>query len=193
VSSIQTKPGQILDIWKSIHGPLPKSIESAFLICEEVQRLSYYSTDIIRQAMLAKANTLIEVVQQIEFLVDREEFVRNSRNWLRENFNHIEKEINLQIGSYQHAGQIYSVRKNPKTSNYQALRLDTKLKKFIKFRHSFDEKEILNTLHPSDRLSLAQAIKISNEWGICCHCGRILTARKSVGKGMGPICEQHYT
>jgi flavodoxin len=194
MSNIQTKPHQILIIWKSIYGPLPASLEIEFLKSEEVQRLSYFSWEIIKKAINSKAKTLTEVVQEIELLVSRDEFKEKSRMWIRENFTEAEAKAQnqLQPGTYKLLNKIYSVRNDRKSSKHRVLYFDPKLKKYVKLLYKFEETRILETLKFDDRLTLEQAIKLSNEWGICCHCGRILTATRSVGKGMGPICEQHY-
>jgi hypothetical protein len=194
MSSIQTKPRQILMIWTSIYGPLPPSLETEFLKSEEVQRLSYFSWEVVNKAINSKAKTLTEVVQEIELLVSRDEFKEKSRMWIRENFIETEAkaENQLQPGTYRLLNKIYSVRKDGKSSKNRVLRFDPNLKKYMKLHYKSEEIRILETLKFDNRLTLEQATKLSNEWGICCHCGRILTATRSVGKGMGPICEQHY-
>jgi hypothetical protein len=114
--------------------------------------------------------------------------------WLRENFTETEAETEteLQPGAYKLLNKIYSVRKHGKSSKQRVLYFDPNLKKYVKLQYKSEEIRVLKTLNFDHRLTLEQAIKLSNEWGICCHCGRVLTATRSVGKGMGPICEQHY-
>jgi len=192
MSNIQTKPSHILIIWKTIHGSLPPNLEMEFLKSEEVQRLSYFSWEIVKKAINSKAKTLTEVVREIELLVSRDEFKEKSRMWIRENFTETEAENQLQLGTYKLLNKIYSVRNDRKSSKYRVLYLDPNLRKYVKLQYQSEEIRILGTLKFDNRLTLAQATKLSNDWGICCHCGRILTATRSVGKGMGPICEQHY-
>jgi hypothetical protein len=163
-----------------------------FLKSEEVQRLSYFSWEIVKKAINSKAKTLTEVVREIELLVSRDEFKEKSRMWIRENFTETEAENQLQLGTYKLLNKIYSVRNDRKSSKYRVLYLDPNLRKYVKLQYQSEEIRILGTLKFDNRLTLAQATKLSNDWGICCHCGRILTATRSVGKGMGPICEQHY-
>ena len=190
--SIQTRPTQILAIWKFIHGPLPRNLEADFLNSDEVQRLSYFSWEVVRRAINSQTKTLTDVIQQLELLVDRDEYKEKSRAWIRENSWEIEQEVDLQPGTYQFLEKIYSVRTNKKSRKQSVLLLDSKRRKFVKLDYESDENRILRTLTAENRLTLAQATKLSNEWGVCCHCGRILTATRSVGKGMGPICEQYY-
>ena len=194
MSNILTRPRQILIIWESIYGPLPPNLETEFLKSEEVQRLSYFSWETVHKAINSKAKTLTEVVQEIELLVSRDEFKEKSRMWLRENFTktEAETETELQPGAYKLLNKIYSVRKHGKSSKQRILYFDPNLKKYMKLQYKSEEIRVLKTLKYDHRLTLEQAIKLSNEWGICCHCGRVLTATRSVGKGMGPICEQHY-
>ena len=190
--SIQTRPTQILAIWKFIHGPLPRNLEADFLNSDEVQRLSYFSWEVVRRAINSQTKTLTDVIQQLELLVDRDEYKEKSRAWIRENSWEIEQEVDLQPGTYQFLEKIYSVRTNKKSRKQSVLLLDSKRRKFVKLDYESDENRILRTLTAENRLTLAQATKLSNEWGVCCHCGRILTATRSVGNGMGPICEQYY-
>ena len=190
--SIQTRPTQILAIWKFIHGPLPRNLEADFLNSDEVQRLSYFSWEVVRRAINSQTKTLTDVIQQLELLVDRDEYKEKSRAWIRANSWEIEQEVDLQPGTYQFLEKIYSVRTNKKSRKQSVLLLDSKRRKFVKLDYESDENRILRTLTAENRLTLAQATKLSNEWGVCCHCGRILTATRSVGKGMGPICEQYY-
>jgi hypothetical protein len=194
MSNILTRPRQILIIWESIYGPLPPNLETEFLKSEEVQRLSYFSWETVYKAINSKAKTLSEVVQVIELIVSRDEFKEKSRMWLRENFTETEAETEteLQPGAYKLLNKIYSVRKHGKSSKQRVLYFDPNLKKYVKLQYKSEEIRVLKTLKYDHRLTLEQAIKLSNEWGICCHCGRVLTATRSVGKGMGPICEQHY-
>ena len=192
---IRTTPGQILGIWKSIHGPLPPGMDGDFLRSEEVQKLSYFYNGPIRQAMSSGAKNLAEVISSLEKFVSEETYRTNMRAWLHDNFKPTnDNQIsNLELGSYSLSNQIYSIRKGEATERYRVYKLDTNARRFLRLKHRIDEVEIVNKLTATNRLTLARARALSDEWGLCCHCGRILTASKSVGKGMGPICERYYT
>ena len=96
------------------------------------------------------------------------------------------------VGAYLLEAQIYSIRLGAQSKKWQVWSFDKQMGKYFREPDSRKEKEILNKLQPTDRLTLETAIKYSVQTGVCCHCGRTLTVLKSVAGGIGPICAKRY-
>lgn len=47
---------------------------------------------------------------------------------------------------------------------------------------------IIRDLQESYRITIEEAMEFGMETGVCCQCGRLLTASESVKNGIGPIC-----
>lgn len=95
-------------------------------------------------------------------------------------------------GAYKLGHTVYSIRRDKKTRVFQAWFYDGDKKTYRRPFFESDERKILEKLTPSNRLSLKMAEKYSLDTGLCCHCGRTLTAQKSINRGMGPVCRSLY-
>jgi hypothetical protein len=97
-----------------------------------------------------------------------------------------------EVGAYLVEGVIYSIRLGNQSKKWQVWSYNKQEGKYL--REPIQEKEdsILQSVQPTDRLTLENAIKYSVQTGICCHCGRTLTVLKSVAGGIGPICAKRY-
>lgn len=95
-------------------------------------------------------------------------------------------------GAYQLGHTIYSIRRDKKSRILQAWLFDSSKGCYRRPFFASEEHEILSKLKPANRLTLKTAEKFSLETGMCCHCGRVLTAKKSISRGMGPVCKSHY-
>ena len=98
----------------------------------------------------------------------------------------------VEPGAYKLGFTIYSVRRDRKTKILQAWLFDSAKGAYRRPFYSKEEHEILSKLTSKHRLTLRMAEKYSLETGMCCHCGRLLTAQKSVNRGMGPVCKTLY-
>jgi hypothetical protein len=97
-----------------------------------------------------------------------------------------------EVGAYLSDGTIYSIRLGKESQKFQVWYHDTTQNKYVREANGFTEKDLLKKLQPTDRLTLELAIKYSAQTGICVHCGRTLTLRKSVVAGMGQVCASKY-
>jgi hypothetical protein len=87
-------------------------------------------------------------------------------------------------GVYSKNGRHYMVK-----FNLEGTRLYAK-----RFNHGsfiYDAGAIFD-LTPADRLTLEQAEELSIAVGACMICGRTLTAKQSVARGIGPDCRKKY-
>jgi hypothetical protein len=50
----------------------------------------------------------------------------------------------------------------------------------------------MKQISPSAKISLQQAIDLGIQHGVCCRCGRDLTAKPSVKAGIGPVCIKYF-
>lgn len=98
----------------------------------------------------------------------------------------------VEPGAYKLGFTIYSIRRDRKTHILQAWFFDSAKGAYRRPFFSKEEHDILSKLTSKHRLSLKMAEKYSLETGMCCHCGRLLTAQKSVNRGMGPVCRTLY-
>lgn len=96
------------------------------------------------------------------------------------------------VGAYLLEGSIYSIRKGNQSGRWQVWSYDKRLGKYQREPISTKEREILKKVQPTDRLTLALAVKYSAHTGLCVHCGRTLTLLKSVAGGMGAVCAKKY-
>lgn len=176
-------PEDILMLWQSEYGPLDEELREEFLHSDLVDELCYFHIDIIQNAILAKNVRLRDILTYA--------YVHPYKPELQENdLNSFQSEP--EVGAYFYSGKIYSVRRDRKTGTLQAWEFDKSKKEYRRPFFSADERKIIYSLRPSARLTLKTAQKHSIETGICCHCGRYLTAERSVANGMGPVCRRHY-
>jgi hypothetical protein len=98
----------------------------------------------------------------------------------------------VEPGAYKLGHTVYSIRRDKKTRVFQAWFHDQDKKTYRRPFFESDERKILEKLTSADRLTLRMAEKYSLETGMCCHCGRTLTATKSITRGMGPVCRSLY-
>lgn len=94
------------------------------------------------------------------------------------------------VGAYLYEGVVYSVRKNYHSGRLFLYTFDEVAKKYL--INIPATKKFLPKLLPTHRLTLEEAEKYSANTGVCCHCGRTLTALKSVAGGIGSVCAKHY-
>lgn len=88
-------------------------------------------------------------------------------------------------GMYAKDGAVYRV-KCSEAGHLYAMRFDPSgATKSERFTYA---KGVIATLCASDRMTLEQASALGLRFGICCVCGRELTAEKSVDAGIGPVC-----
>lgn len=173
----------ILLLWQSTYGQLDEELREEFLNSDIVEELCYFHINVIQSAILANNLILKDILTyaQVHPYNSHENTVR---------LNSVNQEPD--IGAYMHDGKIYSVRINRKLNQIQAWEYDKEKKEYRRPFFSADERRILYSLTPSNRLTLRLAQKYSIETGICCHCGRYLSAKKSVAAGMGPVCRKYY-
>lgn len=96
-----------------------------------------------------------------------------------------------EVGAYLLDETIYSIRLGQESKKWQVWSYDDNAKKYLRNAKEV-EKNVLEKVDETNRLTLEQAIKYSAQTGICCHCGRTLTVLKSVAGGIGPICAKRY-
>jgi Mg/Co/Ni transporter MgtE len=96
-----------------------------------------------------------------------------------------------EVGAYLLDETIYSIRLGQESKKWQVWSYDDNAKKYQRNDKEV-EKNVLEKVDETNRLTLDQAIKYSAQTGICCHCGRTLTVLKSVAGGIGPICAKRY-
>jgi hypothetical protein len=97
-----------------------------------------------------------------------------------------------EVGAYLLDGTIYSIRLGNQSKKWQVWSYDKQEGKYLREPIQAKEDSILQSVQPTNRLTLENAIKYSVQTGICCHCGRTLTVLKSVAGGIGPICAKRY-
>ena len=96
-----------------------------------------------------------------------------------------------EVGAYLLDETIYSIRQGNESKKWQVWSYNAEAEKYLRNDKEV-EKNVLETVEESNRLTLEQAVKYSAQTGICCHCGRVLTVLKSVAGGIGPICAKRY-
>lgn len=96
-----------------------------------------------------------------------------------------------EVGAYLLDETIYSIRLGQESKKWQVWSYNDIAKKYLRNDKEV-EKNVLEKVDETNRLTLDQAIKYSAQTGICCHCGRTLTVLKSVAGGIGPICAKRY-
>jgi len=104
------------------------------------------------------------------------------------------KEVPIKIsdvGAYLVDETIFSIRKDKDSKYWQVWSYNAEAEKYLRNDKEV-EKNVLETVEESNRLTLEQAVKYSAQTGLCCHCGRVLTVLKSVAGGIGPICAKKY-
>lgn len=96
----------------------------------------------------------------------------------------------VDVGAYLYEGVVYSIRKNQTSGRFVIYTFNDMSKKYQADYSA--TKKLLSKIQPSHRLSLEEAEKYSAHTGLCCHCGRNLTALKSVASGIGQVCAKYY-
>jgi hypothetical protein len=76
--------------------------------------------------------------------------------------------------------------KESKAGNLYAMVLDVETGKFEY------ERGAIRRIGPEDRLTMEQAVMLSQTYGRCMNCGRTLTNPESVELGIGPICRNNF-
>lgn len=91
-----------------------------------------------------------------------------------------------ECGIYRNATGVFRVAKSRESGNLYALRFvpeaGTRSERFVY------AKGAVFTLTASDRLTLAQAVELGAQYGVCVVCGAELTDPTSIERGIGPVC-----
>lgn len=91
-----------------------------------------------------------------------------------------------ETGIYRNDKGVYRVAKSRQSGNLYALRFvpdaPTRSERFVY------EKGAVFALTASDRLTLAQAVELGAQHGLCVVCGAELTDPTSIERGIGPVC-----
>ena len=177
------EPEDILFLWQSQYGQLDEEMRNDFLESEIVEELCYYEIDLIQNAILAKNLRLKDILTYV--------YVHPKLSASQVSRLETERLI-PEPGAYIFRGNLCSIRRDRKTDQIQAWIYKSDKKIYERPFFSADEREIIYSLSTRNRLTLQLAQKYSIETGICCHCGRYLSAKKSIANGMGPICKKHY-
>ena len=173
-------PEDLLHLWQQTYGLLDEEMREDFLFNPIAEEICCYHIDLIQDAILKNNSKLKDILI----------YVQSHPHVPRE-----EKDgayFAVGVGAYYFEGKIFSVRREKKTENLQAWEFDTQKREYRRPFFSSEEQRILSALSIKFRLSLALAQKHSIETGICCHCGRSLTNKKSIANGMGPVCKTYY-
>jgi len=173
----------ILILWQSAYGQLEEELRDEFLNSDIVEELCYFHIDVLQNAILARNLILKDILTYAQVHPSKSSDKINAVNFVYHEPD---------IGAYLHDGKIYSVRMDRKSNQIQAWEYNKERKEYRRPFFSADERRILYSLRASARFTLSLAEKYSIETGICCHCGRYLSAKKSVANGMGPVCRKHY-
>lgn len=88
----------------------------------------------------------------------------------------------LDDGMYRLGDSIYRVRHGRQNGRQYAMWFDPEARTLVYARG------IITKLTPHDRLTLIEVEAMSVHFGVCCVCGRELTADTSVKRGIGPVC-----
>ena len=179
-----TDEDDILMLWQSNFGYIDEDIRDRFLDSDIVEELCYFNLDLIQEAMLkgkARLREILDYARSNDYIFSKT---------TKESVGRIE--TRLRGGAYLLENRIFAVRKDRKTNEWQAWEFDRIKRDYKRPFFSADENRIINLLDENCRLTFAMAEKFSIETGICCHCGRYLSAKKSVARGMGPVCKKHY-
>ena len=88
-------------------------------------------------------------------------------------------------GMYANGSDIYRVKRSESGNLYAMLYNPAGATKSERFTYA---RGAMATLSADDRMTLDQAETLGLKFGICCVCGAELTAEKSVGRGIGPVC-----
>jgi hypothetical protein len=180
LSIADNDPEDFLHLWQQTYGLLDEEMREDFLFNSVAEEICCYHIDLIQDAILKNNSKLKDILL----------YVQSHPHIPRE-----EKEgtyFAVDVGAYYFEGRIFSVRRDRKSENLQAWEFDNVKQEYKRPFFSSEERRILSTLNSRFRLSLKLAQKHSIESGICCHCGRLLTAKRSVANGMGPICKSYY-
>lgn len=180
MSLAMNDPEDVLHLWQQAFGFLEEEQREDFLFDPTVEEICFYHIDLIEDA-INKNNARVK-----DILL----YVQSHPHKPREENG--EPYLGADVGAYFFEGKIYSVRRDRKSNNLQAWEFDKVKLEYKRPFFSSDERRILSSLNSNLRLSLALAQKYSIETGLCCHCGRYLTAKKSVANGMGPVCKSYY-
>jgi hypothetical protein len=176
----ENEPEDFLHLWQQTYGHLDEELREAFLFNSVVQEICCYHIDLIQDALSnnnAKLTDILLYVQSHPYIPREEK---------SPDFNRVE------VGAYLFEGKVFSVRRDRKTGTLNAWEFVHERNEYRRPFFSAEEKRILSLLTTNSRLSLVLALKYSIETGICCHCGRFLTAKKSIANGMGPVCKSYY-
>jgi hypothetical protein len=172
-------PIEILYVWEGRNGRLDDRQRKLFLKNKIVSLLTGYDIKRVQDAVLANRTELKHILKYVQ---DHKTIP-------------VSKEISFKVlepGAYLFGGNVYSVRRDSKSKEWQIWTYNERAKKYLRIESSSGEKLLLQRITPKLRLTLESAIKYSNLTGLCCHCGRQLTVIKSVAKGMGPRCAKLY-
>ena len=176
---MKSSPIEILYVWEGHFGRLEEPQRENFLKNKIVKSLTEYDINLIQDAVLLDKLVLKEILK-----------------YVKENEHQYKKAaVSARIiepGAYLVAGTIYSIRRDRRAQEWQIWTFDDSQKKYKRMVNKFKENSLLSKISPKSRLTLQKANEISLETGICCHCGRPLSAFKSVARGMGPICKKYY-
>ena len=174
-----TTPIEILYVWEGHFGRLDERQRRQFLQKKEIAFLTKYSINLIQDAVLAENLSLRDILKYVNDNSDK------SPN------PSLDTKV-TSVGAYLFGGIVYSIRRDRKTYEWQVWTFVDKQKKYVRIPQPSRERLLLKRISPMRRLTREMAMNYSIETGLCCHCGRTLTAGKSVSRGMGPICAKNY-
>ena len=174
-----TTPIEILYVWEGHFGRLDESQRRQFLRKKEIALLTHYSINLIQDAVLADKLILKDILKYVK---DNSNKTPNPA---------LDTKL-TSVGAYLFGGIVYSIRRDRKTKDWQVWTFAEKQKKYVRIKQTSRESLLLKRISPKRRLTREMAINYSIETGLCCHCGRTLTASRSVSRGMGPVCAKNY-
>jgi hypothetical protein len=94
----------------------------------------------------------------------------------------VPKKVELELGFYEMAGEIYNVKRSKSTSFLFALHITDDCPKGER------APGVVKQLTPEMKLSQETAAQYGIRTGTCCICGRELTRDESIARGIGPVC-----
>jgi hypothetical protein len=175
-----TDPEDFLYLWQNTFGFLEEDMREKFLFNPIVQEICCYHIDLIQDAILKDNAKIRDILLYVQSHPHKPRDEKTGAYF------------GVEMGAYFFEGKVISVRRDRKSQELRAWEFDKLKGEFRRPFFSSEERRILSSLDINSRLSLTLAQKYSIETGICCHCGRYLSAKKSVVNGMGPICKSHY-
>jgi hypothetical protein len=96
-------------------------------------------------------------------------------------------------GLYEYHGDVYFTKWNKQHTFLFANRLVRGRGKDGKTRPKWVfEKGMMAYLREANRMTIARGAQLSGDFGCCIFCGHKLSARASIGRGIGPTCARWF-